>query len=829
MAKPHECYTYRAGEKIVLEKRPDQFVVRVLPDKLKDIGVTDAEQVSSVSSRITCRAADLEPLMTRARHMAPTHHAYYVADTGEEFLITDRVFVTFREPMRPDQVDAFAGRYGLVTKEVYSDREYLFQLTDHTGMNPVKLVVKLMEDEPQVEVAEHDLNHRASTYQLTLPIDPYYARQWHLHTRLSDADFDLRASSRCEDAWQLLGNFGNADVVVGVTDDGCRLDHPDFDSPGKFAGWGYFRGSRLVTNTDIDADPTQMYQPGANHGTSCAGVIAAESDAVLTVGATPGCRLLPIKWESSGPSLFISDSKMLTVLNYVAERVDVLSNSWGIVPRSVWVPTVRNRIAALARTGGRRGRGIVFLWAAGNDNCPIQYTAPADVPYTNGWAIRPDGSVVWVGVETARRFQNNLVGVPGVMHVAALASAAQRSHYSNYGTGITICAPTSNIHTYRRLTVQGLRITTTTGSTDGVTHGFGGTSSATPLVAGIAALTISANPELTALEVVSILKRTASKNLSLNGYPRTPPATYDPDTSWDISPISPFDKGDFIEIGAVDGTWSPWFGHGRVDARAAVAEAQRMRGGLAQPLRYASSPERPIPDNNPAGIQDVIRISDAGRLQDTRVTVDIAHTWIGDLRVSVTAPDGATVLLHDRSGANQDNIRRTYDTTTVPALASLRDRSVTGDWTLRVQDLAAQDVGTLKSWTLELTVSAEPLVAEDSASVQIPDRDSTGVVRTLDLPTGRTIRDIAVSVDITHPWIGDLQVTLTPPGGPPIRLHDRAGGDADNLVRTWRSQDVPGLQALRGRDAGGTWKLQAADLAMQDVGKLNRWKIEVVG
>jgi subtilisin-like proprotein convertase family protein len=254
-----------------------------------------------------------------------------------------------------------------------------------------------------------------------------------------------------------------------------------------------------------------------------------------------------------------------------------------------------------------------------------------------------------------------------------------------------------------------------------------------------------------------------------------------------------------------------------------------MRGGLAQPLRYASSPQSTIPDNNLAGIQDVIQVSGAGRVQDIRVALDIAHTWIGDLRVSLIAPDGTTVVLHDRSGANQDNIRRTYDTTTVPALASLRDRSVTGNWTLRVQDLAAQDVGTLKSWTLEITISAEPLVAEDSASIQIPDRDPTGVVRTLDLPTGRTVRDIAVSVDITHPWIGDLQVTLTPPGGTPIRLHDRTGGDADNLVRTWRSQDTPALQALRGRDAGGTWQLQAADLAMRDVGKLNRWKIEVVG
>jgi subtilisin family serine protease len=580
MPDSQQTYTYRAGQRIALEKRPDQFVVRTLPDELMDLGFTDpAERVSSASSRVTTRATDLEPLMSRSRQLAPTHHAYYEAETGQEFLITDRLFVTFTEPLSDEQVDAFAGRYGLIRKATYGDRDYLFQLTDHTGMNPVKLVVTLTEQEPLVESADHDLNQRMSLEEIALPTDPAYTRQWHLHTRLSNADFDPRSSSRCEAAWQLLDNFGSKDVVVGVTDDGCKLDHPDFNSPGKFATWGYFRGERLIVSADIDADPSEMYKPGANHGTSCAGVIAGEVDAMLTVGAAPGCRLLPIQWESSGPFVFISDSKLLTLLDFVADKVDILSNSWGHVPINISAPLVVNRITELARTGGRRGRGIVFLWAAGNENCPIQHTASVDVPYTSGWEGRPDGSLVWVGVETSRQFRNNLVGIPGLMHVAALASPAKRSHYSNYGTGILICAPTSNSHRFRRLTVRGLRITTTTGEAGSVTEAFGGTSSATPLVAGIAALTISANPELPAQEVVSILTQTASKDLSLEGYPRTPPAIFDPDPAWDVSPIEPFDRGDFGDTGDANGTWSPWFGHGKVDAQEAVTEALRRKRG----------------------------------------------------------------------------------------------------------------------------------------------------------------------------------------------------------------------------------------------------------
>ncbi len=528
--------------------------MRALPEELADVGISNAEQVSSASSRVTTRSGNLESLMSRSRHVAPTHHAYYEATTGQEFLLTDRVFVTFREPLSAEQVDEFAGRYGLIKRVAHGDRDYLFQLTDHTGMNPVKLVVTLTEQEPLVESAEHDLNQQVSTYQLALPTDPAYTREWHLHTRFSNSDFDPRSSAQCEAAWKLLDDYGSEDIVVGVTDDGCKLNHPDFNSPEKFASWGYLRGARLITSADIDANPSEMYKPGVNHGTWCAGVIAGEVDAVLTVGAAPGCRLLPIQWESSGPSLFISDSMLQSVLNFVADKVDILSNSWGGVPISVWVPQVVNRITELARDGGRRGRGILFLWAAGNENCPIQHSASTDVPYTSGWETRPTGPPVWVGVKTARQFRNNLVGIPGLMHVAALASTARRSHYSNYGTGIEICAPTSNSHKYRRATVRGLGVTTTTGEAGGVTESFGGTSSATPLVAGIAALTISANPELTALEVASILKQTASKDLSLEEYPRTPPANFDPNPVWDVSPVTPFHRGAFIDTGDADGT-----------------------------------------------------------------------------------------------------------------------------------------------------------------------------------------------------------------------------------------------------------------------------------
>ena len=67
MPESQQSYTYRAGQKIMLDKKPDQFVVRALPDELRARGITDAEQVSSASSRVTTRSVDLEPMMSESR------------------------------------------------------------------------------------------------------------------------------------------------------------------------------------------------------------------------------------------------------------------------------------------------------------------------------------------------------------------------------------------------------------------------------------------------------------------------------------------------------------------------------------------------------------------------------------------------------------------------------------------------------------------------------------------------------------------------------------------------------------------------------------------
>jgi len=126
-------------------------------------------------------------------------------------------------------------------------------------------------------------------------------------------------------------------------------------------------------------------------------------------------------------------------------------------------------------------------------------------------------------------------------------------------------------------------------------------------------------------------------------------------------------------------------------------------------------------------------------------------------------------------------------------------------------------------------VSPEPRIFEDLASMRIPDNDPAGISRGLQLPAETRIREVSVAVDISHPWIGDLRVSLKPPGDSPIVLYEGRGERGENLTRTWHSQDVPALQPLRGQDAGGNWQLNVIDQLQRDEGKLNRWSIEIIG
>ncbi|WP_280151202.1 M6 family metalloprotease domain-containing protein [Piscinibacter sp. XHJ-5] len=248
-------------------------------------------------------------------------------------------------------------------------------------------------------------------------------------------------------------------------------------------------------------------------------------------------------------------------------------------------------------------------------------------------------------------------------------------------------------------------------------------------------------------------------------------------------------------------------------------------------LRRESSADRNIPDDDATGIVDTIDIAEALTITGLKVMVDITHTYRGDLRIMLTAPWGDAVVLHPKNeGGNADNLQATYDETALPALAAWRGRSTQGAWRLGVQDLAPADAGMLNRWALEFNsaaVSPGPVVLEEAPGALIPDNQPAGIERALATAAAGQVGSLEVSVDITHPWIGDLRVALRSPAGGEVVLHSGTGGSTDNLVQTYTVATTPGLTTLAGQPVAGNWTLSVADTAPDDVGKLNAWRVVV--
>ncbi len=140
------------------------------------------------------------------------------------------------------------------------------------------------------------------------------------------------------------------------------------------------------------------------------------------------------------------------------------------------------------------------------------------------------------------------------------------------------------------------------------------------------------------------------------------------------------------------------------DSRGAFSDAQATISlrPTQGPRLLASAADLPIniPDNNAAGISSSIQVADNKRITELKVTVDLTHTWIGDLKVTLTGP-GTTRVLHDHAGRNIHDIHQTYVVPEAVGLASA------GVWKLSVTDNATADVGTLQGFKLDFGVGAD--------------------------------------------------------------------------------------------------------------------------
>lgn len=551
-------------------------------------------------------------------------------------LYTENLFVKFEDDCSASAARKILKAHKLEIKKPvsYSRNAFFVAMPEGSGFDAVFGVAGRLLENDAVQYCHPEMIRR-------LRQRGAFPQQWHLKkTTISGTLIDQHAN--VEAAWALSEGAG---ATVAVIDTGIDIDHDEFRSSDKVI----FPFDATLRSEDP--------RPGSgeNHGTACAGV-ACGNGLFGASGVAPRARLIPIRLQSGLGSQAEADA-----FEHAARKgADVISCSWGpedgdpndpndpLHNQRTPLPDSTREAIEFAVNSGRNGKGCVVLFAAGNGNESVE---------NDGYA-----------------------SFSKVIAVAACNDSGKRSFYSDFGEAIwcsfpsndSIPARTTGIWTTDRVGNAGYNPGGPAGRGDtagNYTNRFGGTSSACPGAAGVAALVISRNPGLRGDEVRDVLKRCCD----------------------------PIDRAN----GAYDSNGhSRLYGFGRLNAKTAVELALPANPTDVQ-IRTAAR-DVPIPDLKTVSLD--LAVADNRPLQSLRVTVDIEHTYIGDLVVTVIPPAASGVgraVLHNRTGGGTQNLRKTYDVVTTPGLAAFTGRKPEGTWKLEVADKDRRDEGMIRSFTLE--------------------------------------------------------------------------------------------------------------------------------
>ncbi|WP_413163217.1 S8 family serine peptidase [Capilliphycus salinus ALCB114379] len=675
----------RGGEELNVEKLPNRFTVQLSRDgqALDDLSRSPIPMVYTGSAppeleEIQVAPDQLDRAMELARQsdrVAFASHVYRVEnDPGMVFYLSDQVTIQFDESVEEAKRNQIASEVGLEYLKPIDgvDNAFVYQVTSKASENPIK-ISNYLKRNPEVLVAEPNIIVRSQSYYR--PSDHLYTKQWYLNHNGGSSQLGVNSHIGIEQAWDITR--GVRSVTIAIADDSVDLNHPDFQGMGKIVAPLDLKGRDQLPMPEAASD---------NHGTACAGVALAEENGRGIVGVAPGCALMAIRTTG-----YLDDESVEQIFNWAIQKgASVISCSWGA--SAVYFPLSLRQSAAITKAAkqGRKGKGCVIIFAAGNANRPIN-----GILNEQGWPNNViQGQVKWLAGFAVH---------PDVIAVSACNSLNQKSAYSNWGTGISLCAPSNNAPPGMwlpetgyigtpptiRSALQGLGVFTTDRmgaagyDQSDFTPYFGGTSSATPVVAGVAGLILSANPDLTAREVRRILEQTADKIV-------------DPDPDPQLG----------VRMGTYDRNgYSQWFGYGKVNAYKAVKMAYSQRVTFQKPTRRlveTNSQTIEIPDDKPEGIKSAIVISETAPPQDIQVSVEIEHSFLSDIEVWLIAPNGEKVLLQNRMLGCQTQLQKTYSLATTPYLRECLNLSPQGSWQLWVIDFAPGNTGKLKQWKLDL-------------------------------------------------------------------------------------------------------------------------------
>ena len=458
------------------------------------------------------------------------------------------------------------------------------------------------------------------------PNDPYFDDQWHLYNS------GQTSGVAGEDA-NVMGvwdSFNGSGVVISVIDDGVEHSHPDLSD-------NYVSVHSYAWCGD-DSDPNPNSSDG--HGTAVAGVAAGTgNNSIGVTGAAFGASIAGHRLIACG----FSDSTGADALSYHNGGIDIYSNSWGPFdsgnildgPGPITIAAIEDSIY-----NGRSGLGNIYTWAAGN-------------------GLDADDNSNYDGYSNSRYS----------IAVAAITHYGKQSWYSEPGANILVTAHSNGgSPTYEGITTTDI---TGTGGYDGgdVTHDFGGTSSATPLVSGVIALVLEANPDLTWRDVQNILVHSSRKN-DAN------------DSSWNVN-------GAGHDV-------SHKFGFGAVDAGAAVSLALNWSSsGVETNASFGPYTPNLDIDNGPSTWTEFnLSVPVDLRLESVDIFVDITHDARGELDIVLQSPSGhESWLAEEHTDNNADYSNWRFGT------VQHWDESSQGDWTLKVRDsVSGSNSGTVDSW-----------------------------------------------------------------------------------------------------------------------------------
>ena len=545
---------------------------------------------------------------------------------GRQWLeFSHRLVVIFRQPRSITQARTWGEHQGLTLLEGRNDRAFVFQCEE--ARSCIEQATDLYRL-PETRYAYPDFRRQRPLRSAPfVPNDPLFSDQWHL----SNPDHPPN-DARLLPAWLLATGDG---VNLAIVDDGLDLDHQDL-------------AAQVVTSlnwdfVDDDPEPAIGY-----HGTRAAGVAAAVGGNHLGVtGTAPEAGLVALQLDGN-----YSDTTEAAALSHARDRIAIYSNSWGPIDGGAELDGPGPLTQAALENGARAGRGglgNLFVWAGGNggrqDNA--NYDGYANSRYTlSVTAFTNLGTLPWYAE-------------PCACHLVAAPSSG--------GTSSLV----------------------TTNPWDDYISSFGGTSASTPLVAGVVALMLEANPDLSWRDVQLILASSA-----------------DP---------TDLEADDWVQNGAGH-LVSHLFGFGRVNAGAAVETALDWPlVGTEVTLSKEAEPMTPIPDDNPQGVSFTLTIDEPLRVESVEVEVDAGdHPHWGDLAFTLVSPQGTQSILSE-THANGDGPG--YDPWRFTSLRHL-DEQALGTWTLQVSDGLAGNQGTLRRWRLSIH-GTRPEVCAERPQIQL--------------------------------------------------------------------------------------------------------------